>query len=141
MFNLMNEHTFDIENDEATPEFVSIGAGITSAEPNFNEETTQDKYFNGNGFGETDVVGAQLVISFSGHRKYGDPAQDYIFGKALTLGTSRRTNFKWTEPDGGIFEGDATIANISGPSGEAAAKGEVSFEIHFNGEPTYTPPV
>ena len=40
-----------------------------------------------------------------------------------------------------MFEGSCTIANISGPSGDAGAKGDISFEIHFNGNPEYTPPV
>lgn len=137
-FNLMHEHQFEIETESET--FAPLAAGITSAEPANNEEMAQDRYFDGNGFSETDVIGAQLVITFSGHRLYGDEAQDFIFGKALDIGDARRTNFRWTEPDGGSFEGDCTIANISGPSGDAGAKGEVSFEIHFNGNPEYTAP-
>lgn len=145
MFNLMNEHMFEIETvpgvEPAAGTYARIAAGITGAEPANNEELSQDKYLDGGGFGETDVIGAQLTIAYSGHRKYGDVAQDFVFGKSLSLGTSRRTNFRWTEPDGGIFTGPCTIANISGPSGDAGAKGEISFEIHFNGQPEYTPPV
>jgi len=57
----------------------------------------------------------------------------------LELGPNRRADFRWTEPDGGGFGGECTVANISGPSGDAGAKGEISFEIHFNGKPEYTP--
>ncbi|UYG93186.1 phage tail tube protein [Cytobacillus firmus] len=142
-FELMNKHKFEISTtpgvDPGT--FARIAAGITSAEPANNEELSQDKYMDGDGYGETDVIGAQTVLSFSGHRNYGDAAQDFIFSKVLELGNARRTQFRWTEPDGGIFEGDCTIANISQPSGDAGAKGEISFEIHFNGKPDYTPPV
>lgn len=142
-FELMNKHKFEISTtpgvDPGT--FARIAAGITSAEPANNEELSQDKYMDGDGYGETDVIGAQTVLSFSGHRNYGDAAQDFIFSKVLELGNARRTQFRWTEPDGGIFEGDCTIANISQPSGDAGAKGEISFEIHFNGKPEYTPPV
>lgn len=142
-FELMNKHKFEINTTPgAEPgSYARIAAGITSAEPANNEELSQDKYMDGDGYGETDVIGAQTVLSFSGHRNYGDAAQDYIFSKVLELGNSRRTQFRWTEPDGGIFEGDCTIANISQPSGDAGAKGEISFEIHFNGKPDYTPPV
>lgn len=143
-FELMNKHKFEIktgtDSTTSTDIFARIAVGITSAEPANNEELSQDKYMDGDGYGETDVIGAQTVLSFSGHRNYGDAAQDYIFSKVLELGTSRRTQFRWTEPDGGIFEGDCTIANISQPSGDAGAKGEISFEIHFNGKPDYTPP-
>ena len=142
-FNLMYEHQFEIQTgtDETTEEaiFSPLAAGISSAEPANNEELAQDRYLDGAGFGETDVIGAQLVVSFSGHRLYGDEAQDYIFERLLLLGENRRTAFRWTEPNGDMFEGNCTIANIEGPGGDAGAKGEISFEIHFNGEVTYTP--
>jgi hypothetical protein len=141
-FELMNKHKFEINTTPGIDpgSYARIAAGIASAEPANNEELSQDKYMDGDGYGETDVIGAQTVLSFSGHRYYGDAAQDYIFSKVLELGNSRRTQFRWTEPDGGIFEGDCTIANISQPSGDAGAKGEISFEIHFNGRPSYEPP-
>lgn len=141
MFELMNAHQFEINTNPGGVEtFAPIAVGVTNVEPGTNEELSQDKYLDGNGYGETDVIGAQLVLSFTGHRNYGDPAQDFIFSKMLGLGASRRTNFRWTEPNGGVFTGNCTIANISAPSGDAGAKGEVSWEIHFNGEPIYTPP-
>lgn len=143
MFELMNAHSFKINTvPGTTPGTMSaIAKGITNVEPSNNEELSQDKYLDGAGFGETDVIGAQTVLAFTGHRYYGDPAQDFIMGLIHKLGEERRTNFEWTEPDGGKFTGDCTIANISGPSGAAGAKGEISFEIHFNGKPTYTPGV
>lgn len=141
-FGLMNAHTFEIDTSEGdgAGTYARIASGITNVEPATNEELSQDKYLDGDGYGETDVISAQLTLAFSGHRKYGDPAQDYIFAKSLLLGGSRRTNFRWTEPDGGIFEGPCTIANLSQPSGDAGAKGEIGFEIHFNGKPEYTAP-
>lgn len=142
MFELMSKHKFEINTTpgETPGDYALIAAGITNVEPSNNEELSQDVYLDGDGYGETDVIGAQLVLTFTGHRKYGDPAQDFIFGKLLELGPNRRTEFRWTEPDGGVFEGECTIANIAGPSGDAGAKGEISFEIHFNGKPNYTPP-
>lgn len=142
-FTLQTAHKFEIDT---TPEagqgketWSPLAAGLSSVEPSPNDETAQDKYLDGDGYGETDVIAAQLILTFSGHRKYGDVAQDFIFSKTLELGKKRRTNFRWTEPDGGKFEGSVTIANISLPSGDAGAKGEISFEIHFNGKPKYTP--
>src|SRR5690625_6438271 len=38
------------------------------------------------------------VLTFSGHRKYGDPAQDYIFSLLLEPGPARRTELRWTLP-------------------------------------------
>ena len=140
MFPLMFEHLFEIDTSGTpdTPVYAPLGAGINNVEPGNNEEVAQDKYLNGGGFGESDVIGAQLILAFTGHRNYSDAAQNFIFEKLLSLGSSRRVNFRWTQPNGDVLEGDCTIANISGPSGDAGAKGEVGFEIHFNGVPELT---
>lgn len=139
-FELMNAHKFEIDTSDGgtTPTWAVVAKGFNNAEPQTNEEIDQTKYFDGSGFGESDVIGAQLVLALSGHRYYGDEAQDYIFGKLLELGPKRRTKFRWTQPDGTVYEGPCTIANIEPGSGEAGAKAEVSCEIHFNGKPTKT---
>lgn len=143
-FLLQSDHLFEIKTgvDDTTQEpiYSRLGAGIMSMEPGTNDELSQDKYYDGLGFGETDVISGQLILTFSGHRKYGDPAQDYIFSTLLEFGPGRRTEFRYTLPDGGSYEGPCTIANITGPAGDAGAKGEIGFEIHFNGKPTFTPP-
>lgn len=143
-FALMNDQKFEINITpaEAEPTWVVLAKGIMTAEPSTNEEIDQTVYFDSSGFKESDVTGMQLVQSFTGHRYYGDEAQDYIFSKMLELGAARRTTFRYTEPDGGVYTGSITIANIQPPSGDAGAKGEIAFEIHYNGKPEYTvPPV
>lgn len=144
-FALMNAHVFEIDTtpNGTTPTWAIVAAGFNNADPQPNEELAQDKYLDGGGFGETDVIGAQLVITMTGHRLYGDPAQDYIFGKLLKIGMDRRTKFRWTQPNGTTLTGACTIANISPGSGDAGAKADVTCEIHFNGMPvetTVTPP-
>src|SRR5690554_818392 len=143
-FLLQSKHILEINTSpgatDGTQTFERLAAGISSMEPSSNDELAQDRYFDGDGYGETDVIGAQLVLTFSGHRKYGDPAQDFIMGLMLDLGPGRRTDFRWTLPNGDVYEGPVTVANITGPSGEAGAKGEIGFEIHFNGKPEFTPP-
>ena len=138
-FLLQSKHVIelDINPGGESETYERLAAGITSMEPDPNEELAQDKYFDGEGFGETDVIGAQLVLTFSGHRKYGDPVQDYIFSLLLQPGPARRTNARWTLPDGSTFEGPVTIASITGPGGEAGAKGDIGFELHFNGMPDF----
>jgi hypothetical protein len=139
---LQSAHRFDLNiTPGQTPgTYARLGAGLNNFEPSMNEEVAQDTYLDGDGFASSTVTGAQLILTFTGHRKYGDPAQDFIFDNALELGEGRETDFRWTQPDGTIIEGSCTIANIEGPSGDANAKGEISFEIHFNGKPTVTQP-
>lgn len=136
-FLLQSEHLLEIETGAST--MARLGAGITGMDPDVNDEISQDRYYDGEGFGETDVTGSQLILSFDGHRKYGDEAQDYIFSKLLEPGTGRRTKLEWTLPNGDKFSGQVTIANITGPSGDAGDKGEIGFELHFNGKPEFVP--
>jgi tail tube protein len=136
---LNTAHRFDINTTPATTETLAqLGAGFSSFDVSFNEESDQTKYLDGDGWGSTTVTGGQVTLTFSGHRLYGDAAQDFIFDKMLELGTARETTFKWTLPNGDTLEGAVTIAVIEGMGGDAGAKGEISVEIHFNGKPTFT---
>lgn len=143
-FLLQYNYKFEIaplakKDDEES--FLTLAGGITSIDPENEEEIEQDYYYDGGGEAESEVVGLQKIISFEGHRKYGDPAQDYIY-QDLThkKGPERRVYFRETFPDGAALEGEATVANIKDPGGDANSKGEIEFEIHFNGQPKYTPP-
>lgn len=142
MFELMYKHKFEINTTPGTEPgtLVQIAKGVKNVAPAINENLDQTPYLDGNGFSTSEVIGAQLTLAFTADRDYDDAAQNFIFGKMIALGAARHATFTWTEPDGGKFTGDCTIANIAPPSGDAGAKGECSFEIHFNGQPTYTPP-
>lgn len=139
-FELMNAHKFEINTVPGTQPgtLALLAKGVKNVEVNNNEELAQDKYLDGGGFGRTDVIGAQTILTFTADRDYEDAAQNFIFGLLLKIGKERETDFVWTEPDGGKFDGDITVANITPPSGDAGAKGECSWEIHFNGKPNYT---
>lgn len=142
-FLLQYNNVFEIDSTpSATPgseTFLTIAEGIISVTPANNEVLDQQQYYAGMGNAETDVIGLQKTLTFSGHREYTDPAQNYIMGLASETGPERKTTFRWTLPDGTIIEGPCTVANITEPGGEAASKGEIEFEIHFNGKPTVTP--
>ncbi|GHU24413.1 hypothetical protein FACS1894164_10970 [Spirochaetia bacterium] len=112
-----------------------LAAGISSMAPATNESVDQSTYLDGDGYGSSDVIGAQLVLSASGHRKVGDPAQDYIAGIEFELGDERKTNFKYFNSLGEEKGGPCTIANIQIGGGDAAGKKEIAFEIHINGKP------
>ncbi len=117
---------------------LSIGAGITSVEPDNNEEVSEDYYYDGGGAATTDVTGVQLSYGFEGHRDYNDLAQNHIFSLRAATGPARKTNFVVTEPNGDKWEGPATISEITAPGGDANSKGEIEFTITFDGQPTFT---
>jgi len=138
---VQSKHLFEINIEPgADPgNFARLAAGFNSFEVALNEELDQTPYLDGDGYATSTVMGAQLTITFTGHRKFGDPAQDFIFSKAMGIGNGRETEFRWTLPSGEVLEGPCTLAEVTGPSGEANAKGEITVAIHFNGKPEYTP--
>lgn len=137
-FKLNYENTYEINitPESDSPTWAPVAAGIKTVEPNLNEKVSDDEYYDGEGFGSSDVTGGQLVHTFRGDRKYGDAAQDYICGLLMEFGDKRRTQMRWTQPDNRVLTGDVTIANIVPGGGEAGAKGGFGFEARWNGKPT-----
>lgn len=133
----MNNYMIDITPEAAEPTWARVGAGISSVDPDGNEELDQQTYIDGEGLASTDVTGGQMILAFDGHRCIGDPAQDYIVSKKFTYGTNRKTRFRWINPEGDILNAKVTIANVKVGGGDANAKEPLSFEIHVNGLPEY----
>jgi hypothetical protein len=79
--------------------------GFSNIEPESNEETDQTAHLDGRGFATTTVMGGQLTFSFSGHRYYGDPVQDWIFEHMAMIDNNRETDFIWVEPNGRMYSG------------------------------------
>ncbi|PHB11468.1 capsid protein [Bacillus pseudomycoides] len=140
MAYLLNHlYKFEINTGtKATPKWAVIAKGITSVDPDNNEEVEEDYYYDGGGASERSVVGFMMSYGFEGHRAYGDEAQDFIFKKINQIGDARKTDFRVTEPSGDKWEGPATISEIKAPGGDANSKGEVEFNIAFDGAPELT---
>lgn len=145
-FNLNFKNKFEIDtNDGKDPSnitsanFAPLAAGINNFTPSLNETTTNDVYYDGDGYGSTDVTGKRLQLAYTGHRLEGDAAQDYIASKALDIGDSLKTLARWTYPDGSTVVGQVTISAIVTSGGAPGAKQTLSFTLAFNGKPVFTP--
>ena len=137
--NYMRLYEIDITPNGATRTYVRLGGGLTGADPSQNEEVDQTGYLDGDGFKESRVTGKQLTISYSGHRKIGDAAQDYIAALEDETGDALTTNFRMTDAVGNVKSGPCTLANIKSGGGDAGAKVEFTVDIHLNGKPARTP--
>jgi hypothetical protein len=124
--------------DEQTAKWEVIGAGISTVDPAFEDETDDTSYYDGQGFGSETVTGVKASLTFSGHRQLGDPAQDYVIGMAFEVGAKRETKLRWTQTDGKQITGDVTISGIKGTGGDANAKQDFEFKASFNGKPKVT---
>ena len=67
-----------------------LAAGINNLTPAGNDTTVNDEYYDGEGFGTSDVTAKRYQFTVAGHRVYGDKAQDYIASKMLEIGTILR---------------------------------------------------
>ena len=125
-------------NPGGVASYARLGEGLESSSPSLNEELKQAGYLDGDGGKSTRSTGFQLIYAFSGERRPGNTAQDYIFGKMLEMGDARLTNFRVTGAGGDVISGACAIANIQPPGGDANSPQACGFEIHFNGKPAFT---
>ena len=126
-------------NPSGSSNFQPMAKGWVNLAKSLNEVVQQLSYLGDNGFGSTEVTGMQIITTVTGKRYYGDAVQDFIFSPAVMYGLldSRKTNFRLTTA-WGVVSGEVTLANINDLSGDANTGGDVSVEIHFNGEPSTT---
>lgn len=121
-------------NDVTTGSWAWVASGINTQTPSANETTTNDAYYDGGGFTETDVTGKQIQLAVSGNRKVGDPAQDYVDKLFFKFGSAVKTRVIWIKNNLPIIA-QCTISNIVPTGGQSNQKQTFSFNIDFNGRP------
>lgn len=132
----INGHTSIEEIDEA--EFALLAAGISTITPASADTTDATAYFDGEGFTDSTVTGKNITFALSGHRVFGDPAQDYVAKHFLSIGDQLRTLARWTDAKGNQVQSVVTMTSIVPFGGAANAKQTFSFTLAFNGKPTLT---
>ena len=106
----------------ASAKWARLAAGINNVTPAENDTTTNDEYYDGEGFGTSDVTSKRYQFTIAGHRLIGD---------------SLKTLFKFTYPDGSYIVGVVTLTNIQATGGAPGAKQTFSVVPVFNGKPKY----
>ena len=125
-------------NPAGTANYVRLGAGLESGAPSLGEDVVRKAYLDGNGGKSSRSTGFQLGYKFTGERRPGDAAQDYVFSKLLEMGDGRLTNFRVTNASGAIYSGGCSIVDITPPGGDAGSVQAITFGIDFNGKPALT---
>lgn len=129
-------HTDPSQSSEAS--WAQLAAGINTVTPASGDTTDNTAYYDGNGFANTDITGKNYSLAFSGNRKEGDPAQDYVASKDFAVGDAAKTLLRWTRTDGTVIIGCITMNAIVISGGAANAKQTFSFTGNFNGLPNVT---
>lgn len=120
-------------------QWARLAAGINNLTPAENDTTANDEYYDGEGFGTSDVTSKRYQFTIAGHRVYGDPAQDFIASKMLSIGDDLKTLFRVTFADGSQVYGVVTLTNIVPTGGQPGAKQTFSVVVVFNGKPKFVP--
>lgn len=130
----------NITPGESTKTWAILSRGITEIKPTPNESTEDKDYYENCGVPETKVKSTQIQYEVTGDRYYGDPAQDFVASLALEIGDGRKTDFRHTDPNGDVVEGECTILNIvvGSQQGAASDPGAFSCTVATAGRPTYT---
>lgn len=123
----------------ATAKWARLAAGINNLTPAENDTTANDEYYDGEGFGTSDVTSKRYQFTIAGHRVYGDAAQDYIAKKMLEIGDNLKTLLRVTFADGSQVYGVVTLTNIVPAGGQPGAKQTFSVVCVFNGKPKFVP--
>ena len=99
-----------------------------------NTQTSEENYLDGGGFATEETIGYKFQYTFSGHRDYADPAQNYIFGRELLTGDALNTTFRVVRPNGEELNGEASIMLGDG-GGASNEKESLEVVITFRRQP------
>lgn len=126
----------------AARNYVSFGTGFDNMSEELNETVQQYFFLNDGGYARNFVTGIAPIITVTGVRIIGDPAQDFIFAFDHKYGLleTRDTTLRITRRTG---DGNSitcvvpiTLCNVSDISGATTDGCAVSVEMRFNGKPT-----
>lgn len=119
-----------------TPTWASLGALTKNMAESLNEVLYQASYYKDQGWGSTEVVGAQLTLTLTGDCKPTDPAYEYITGEDVMykFGDARKTHMKVQRGNKYVIW-PITLANITKGRGDSTATNALTVTIHGNGRP------
>lgn len=113
-----------------------LADGVTTAEPENDEETEDVAYYNGDGTSETVVVSVKAGYAFEGDYIKEDAAQKIIADMRFLTGDQRKVWFKVVESDGKTqHSGVATVSDIKIGGGEASEFEDFGCTISWNSAP------
>lgn len=115
----------------------SLAALTKNMSQALNEVLYQASYYENEGWGSTEVTGAQLTLTLTGDVKTGDAACDYIMSEKVMygLGSARKTHLK-LQKGTKVIIWPVTLANITPAYGDSNQPNALTVTIHGNGKPT-----
>lgn len=135
--NYETKAEINITPDGEAPTWESVGALIKNMSQSLNEVLYQATYWENEGWGSTEVTGAQMTLTLTGDVKPGDKACDYLLSDKVLygLGQARKTHLRLTKGKKSIIW-PVTLANITPAYGDSGTVNALTVTVHGNGRPT-----
>ena len=123
--------------ETGTPEWASLAALTKNMAQSLKEVLYQASYFKDQGWGSTEVTGAQLTLTLTGDVKRGDKACDFLLSEKVMygLGSARKNHMKVVCGNKYVIW-PITLANITPAYGDSNQPNALTVTIHGNGKPT-----
>lgn len=124
---------------ESTDDDMVTIANLVNFAPSIDGGLEEWNAMEHNGWGDAMMTNKKLSFSFSGHRTYGDPGNDYIAELAWKSGNDVVTKFEWELPSGAKVTFTCLVSVTTPGGGDSTAIDGLEFEVHCKGEPVFTP--
>ena len=124
----------DVTPKADKPTWASALEGITNVKSSSEETKDEDEFYDMLDFTDNNITKVKHSLAFTGFRKYGSKAQDFIQSKALGILNERKTSYRWIMPDGTKLQGNCTLCDLIAGSGmgDSKNKGDFSFTLAIN---------
>lgn len=121
----------------SSPTWSSLAALTKNMAQSLNEVLYQVTYYADEGWGSTEVTGAQMTLTLTGDVKPGDAACDFLLSDKVMygLGNDRKNHLK-LQKGTKVIIWPVTIANITPAYGDSGAVNALTVTIHGNGRPS-----
>ena len=113
---------------------------VTTIDPDTNEETEDQGFYDGDGTPETDVMSVAVGYSFTGFYDPEDEAQALIASMEFETGSKRKVWHRRVSADGSQnLVGKATVSGIVVGGGDATAYEAFECNIRWDKKPDQEP--
>lgn len=135
--NWQTEAFINTSPSEETATWATLGALTKNMAQSLNEVLYQATYWKDQGWGSTEVTGAQMTLTLTGDVKTGDKACDYLLGDDVLygIGDKRKTHLK-LQKGTKVIIWPVTLANITPAYGDSGTVNALTVTIHGNGRPS-----
>lgn len=126
-----------VEGEESASEaWLLLAKYIQTVDPDNDETTEEQAWYDGDGTAERDVTGVAIGYNFSGHRDKEDAAQNLIADMEFETGSNRKVWFRRVSADGSAEHvGKATVSGIVTDGGDAADYEQFECNIRWDQKP------